>query len=72
MAPDILGHGKTSKPLEVGMYKGKAMAEDIYELLAHENISEVIGVAPFPRSLRLSLLRRTMLMNTGALSFFPA
>jgi pimeloyl-ACP methyl ester carboxylesterase len=45
IAPDLLGYGASSKPLDVQAYKGKAMAGDIAEILKHENIDKVIGVA---------------------------
>lgn len=45
IAPDLLGYGASSKPLEIQAYKGKAMAKDIAEILKHEKIDKVIGVA---------------------------
>lgn len=45
IAPDLLGYGESSKPLEIMAYTGKGMAEDVAELLKHEDVSEVIGVA---------------------------
>ncbi|KAL2061843.1 hypothetical protein VTL71DRAFT_7221 [Oculimacula yallundae] len=46
IAPDLLGYGATSKPLDVTSYTGKGMVNDVYELLKSENIVEgVFGVA---------------------------
>ena len=44
VAPDWLGYGGTSKPLDMQAYKGKAMADDIAEILKHEKIEKVIGI----------------------------
>lgn len=44
MAPDCLGYGGTSKPLDMQAYKGKAMSDDIAEILEHEKIEKVIGI----------------------------
>jgi soluble epoxide hydrolase/lipid-phosphate phosphatase len=44
IAPDLLGYGRTSKPLDVQAYKGKDMAKDVIEILDHEKISLVIGI----------------------------
>ncbi|KAH8896332.1 alpha/beta-hydrolase [Thozetella sp. PMI_491] len=45
LAPDLLGFGGTSKPTELEMYRGKAMASDIVEIMNFENIQVVVGVA---------------------------
>lgn len=46
IAPDLLGYGGSSKPLDVGVYTGKGMAGDVYELLKSEGVVEgVFGVA---------------------------
>ena len=44
IAPDTLGYGGTSKPLSAEAYKGRAMAEDMYEILKYEKIESVIGI----------------------------
>ncbi|KAI9739920.1 MAG: hypothetical protein M1818_004976 [Claussenomyces sp. TS43310] len=44
IAPDTLGYGGTSKPLDTQAYKGKLMAEDIAEILKFEKIETVIGI----------------------------
>ena len=44
MAPDILGHGQTSKPLDIQAYRGRSMVEDIVEILKYEKIDTVIGI----------------------------
>jgi len=44
IAPDLLGYGRTSKPLDVEAYKAKLMVEDIVEILKHEGVETVIGV----------------------------
>lgn len=45
IVPDCLGYGGTSKPLETSFYNLKAMATDIHDILVHEKIEKVIGVA---------------------------
>jgi soluble epoxide hydrolase/lipid-phosphate phosphatase len=45
LVPDLLGFGGSSKPLELQAYKGKAMAQDVIEILKHEKIELVKGVA---------------------------
>ncbi|KAK0118184.1 hypothetical protein ONS95_012489 [Cadophora gregata] len=46
IAPDLLGYGGSSKPLDVKAYTGKDMAKDVYELLDSEGVVEgVFGVA---------------------------
>lgn len=44
VVPDCLGYGKTSKPLNTELYTGKAMAQDVLEILEHEKIKSVIGI----------------------------
>jgi len=44
IAPDCLGFGGTSKPLDTTPYIGKAMASDIIAILDHEKIATVIGI----------------------------
>jgi soluble epoxide hydrolase/lipid-phosphate phosphatase len=44
IAPDLLGYGKTSKPLDPTVYTGKGMSQDIKEILDHEKITSPIGV----------------------------
>jgi soluble epoxide hydrolase/lipid-phosphate phosphatase len=45
LAPDLLGFGKTSKPMELEMYKGEDMARDIVEIMVFEGVGVVVGVA---------------------------
>lgn len=45
IVPDLLGYGGTSKPLESNAYNMKGMSNDVYEILKHENIEQVLGVA---------------------------
>lgn len=45
IVPDLLGYGDTSKPLDFNLYSGKGMVSDIAELLEHEGIEKVVGVA---------------------------
>ncbi|KAH8804418.1 Alpha/Beta hydrolase protein [Xylogone sp. PMI_703] len=46
IAPDLLGYGGSSKPLDPEAYIGRKMAADINALLDHENINEpIIGIA---------------------------
>jgi pimeloyl-ACP methyl ester carboxylesterase len=44
LAPDLLGYGRTSKPIALAAYKTKSMASEIIEILDHEGISKVHGV----------------------------
>jgi len=44
IAPDLLGYGKTSKPLDIQAYRVKPMIEDIVEILRYEGIESVIGI----------------------------
>jgi soluble epoxide hydrolase / lipid-phosphate phosphatase len=45
VAPDLLGYGQSSKPLELEAYKARDMSVDIIEILNSKNISKVIGIA---------------------------
>ena len=45
VAPDLLGYGGTDKPHDVMAYRAKKMAEVIIEILDHEEIEAVLGVA---------------------------
>src|SRR3954465_3163231 len=45
IAPDLLGLGETSKPLELEMYRAKDMARDIVEIMVSEGVEVVVGVA---------------------------
>ncbi|PBP21085.1 alpha/beta-hydrolase [Diplocarpon rosae] len=45
IAPDLLGYGGTSKPLDMKAYTGKGMAGDLMELLKSENILQLVGIA---------------------------
>ncbi|TVY54943.1 Bifunctional epoxide hydrolase 2 [Lachnellula cervina] len=39
------GYGKSSKPLDEQAYTGKGMSDDVKEILDHEKLGKVIGVA---------------------------
>jgi soluble epoxide hydrolase/lipid-phosphate phosphatase len=46
LAPDLLGNGGSSKPLNVEDYMGSVMANDIVSILDGEgNIGEIVGIA---------------------------
>ena len=45
IAPDCLGYGGTSRPLDTTLYIGKSMAADVIAILDHEKIATVVGVA---------------------------
>jgi soluble epoxide hydrolase/lipid-phosphate phosphatase len=45
LAPDLLGFGETSRPRELEMYRAKAMAGDIIEIMVSEDVGVVVGVA---------------------------
>ncbi|KAF5964358.1 epoxide hydrolase [Fusarium bulbicola] len=44
IAPDLLGSGHTSRPADVDAYLLKDMAEDVVEILDHEQVVRFIGV----------------------------
>jgi pimeloyl-ACP methyl ester carboxylesterase len=44
LAPDMLGFGRTSRPLDVNAFRLNLMAKDIIEILNEENIDKVVGV----------------------------
>ena len=44
LAPDLLGYGGSSKPMDAKMYNTKAMAKDLSELLDHEGIEKIVSV----------------------------
>jgi len=44
LAPDLLGYGGTSKPMDAKMYNTKAMAKDLSELLDHEGIGKIVSI----------------------------
>jgi soluble epoxide hydrolase / lipid-phosphate phosphatase len=43
LIPDLLGYSGTSKPVDAAKYSSKAMADDLLEILDHENIKSVIS-----------------------------
>jgi soluble epoxide hydrolase/lipid-phosphate phosphatase len=45
LAPDCLGYGGSSKPLDVSHYVGKAMASDIISIMDAEGLQKVIGIS---------------------------
>lgn len=45
IAPDLLGFGETSHPLEVNDYRLKLIAQDLVDILDHEGIDKVQGIA---------------------------
>lgn len=45
IAPDTLGYGGTSKPVETSAYCGTDIAKDIVEILDRENVKAVICIA---------------------------
>ncbi|TVY39008.1 Bifunctional epoxide hydrolase [Lachnellula occidentalis] len=45
IAPELLGYGRSSKPLDEQAYTGKGMSDDVKEILDHEKLGKVIGVA---------------------------
>ncbi|KAM3549799.1 hypothetical protein ARSEF4850_008670 [Beauveria asiatica] len=44
IAPDLLGHGDTSKPDALTSYTFKGMSDDIAQLLHHLKVESVVGV----------------------------
>lgn len=44
IAPDLLGYGDTSRPLNVEDYRLKLIAQDVVDILDHESIDHVYGV----------------------------
>jgi soluble epoxide hydrolase / lipid-phosphate phosphatase len=45
LAPDLLGYGETDRPSDAHAYRGKKMASEIVEILDHEGLEAVHGVA---------------------------
>jgi soluble epoxide hydrolase/lipid-phosphate phosphatase len=43
LAPDLLGYGFSSKPLDVNAYRGDVMAADILKILVHEKLASEHG-----------------------------
>lgn len=59
LVPDLLGYGGTSQPLDVQKYSMTRMAQEIIEILDHENISRVVGIShDWGSALLSTLLRR--------------
>jgi Predicted hydrolases or acyltransferases (alpha/beta hydrolase superfamily) len=44
IAPDLLGYGQTSRPLDPSLYRLKHMSQDIVDILDHEGIDVAHGV----------------------------
>ncbi|KAF5725031.1 alpha beta-hydrolase [Fusarium mundagurra] len=44
IAPDLLGSGRTSRPAAVDAYRLKDMAQDVVEILDHEQVERVFAV----------------------------
>ena len=44
IAPDLLGYGRSSRPLDVSQYRLKHMSLDLVDILDHERIDRVYGV----------------------------
>jgi soluble epoxide hydrolase/lipid-phosphate phosphatase len=71
IAPDCLGYGQSAKPLNTALYNGKGMAADIHDILKHEGIESVIGVAHdwyafLSQSGKKKMEREKQLMRNGA------
>ena len=45
LAPDLLGYGETDRPSDAEAYRGKKMTSEIVEILDHEGVEVVHGVA---------------------------
>jgi soluble epoxide hydrolase / lipid-phosphate phosphatase len=45
LAPDLLGYGETDRPTDADAYRGKKMASEMVEIMEHEGIGKVHGVA---------------------------
>jgi soluble epoxide hydrolase/lipid-phosphate phosphatase len=45
LAPDLLGYGETDRPTDANAYRGKKMASEIVEILEHEKLDVVHGIA---------------------------
>jgi pimeloyl-ACP methyl ester carboxylesterase len=45
VAPDMLGFGRTSRPLDPNAFRANLMAKDIIDILNKESIDKVIGIA---------------------------
>ncbi|RDW61938.1 hypothetical protein BP6252_11371 [Coleophoma cylindrospora] len=44
IVPDLLGHGETSKPIDLISYSSKKMNEDLLEILDHEGVGKIIPI----------------------------
>jgi soluble epoxide hydrolase / lipid-phosphate phosphatase len=44
IAPDMLGFGRTSRPLDVNAFRQNLRAKDIIDILNKENIDKVVGI----------------------------
>jgi soluble epoxide hydrolase / lipid-phosphate phosphatase len=44
VAPDMLGFGRTSRPLDVNAFRQNLRAKDIIDILNKENIDKVVGI----------------------------
>ncbi|KAF8234313.1 alpha/beta-hydrolase [Tricholoma matsutake] len=45
LAPDMLGSGRTDRPLDINAFRTNPMAKDIIDILNEEKIKKVVGVA---------------------------
>ncbi|PSN62771.1 alpha/beta-hydrolase [Corynespora cassiicola Philippines] len=45
IAPDLLGYGKTSRPIDPVHYRFKDICQDVIEILDYEKVDVVLGVA---------------------------
>jgi len=44
LIPDLLGYAGTSKPTDPALYNSRDMSKDIYDILANEDISNIIAI----------------------------
>jgi soluble epoxide hydrolase / lipid-phosphate phosphatase len=44
LIPDLLGYNGTSKPKDVALYNSKVMTADLFEILDHEGIDNIVSV----------------------------
>ena len=80
VAPDLLGYGGTSKPLDPAEYSQSLITKDVIDILDEEKIDKVISVGhdlyvcTIPISFRSPtdfLVGRGSLVNSRLINFFP-
>jgi pimeloyl-ACP methyl ester carboxylesterase len=69
IAPDLLGYGDTSKPVEVSAYDQTILAKHVMEIVDHEKLPVVIGIGHDWGSIFLSTVARVYAKRFSLLIF---